>query len=447
MKSSDPRQIINDANMTRFQVMIIALTVGLNALDGFDVMSISFAAPGIAEEWGITRAALGFVLSMELLGMGIGSILLGNVADRFGRRPTVLGCLVTMTIGMFMVTTTSSIVELSLWRIVTGLGIGGMLAATNALAAEFSNSKRRHMSVSLMAIGYPIGGVIGGSISSMLLNWFDWRIVFYFGTVMTLLFIPLVWFMLPESVIWLTRKQPANALEKVNKSLKRLGHQTVSSLPEISESKRKADFSVIFRMPLRPTTVVVASAYFLHILTFYFILKWVPELVVDMGFTSARAGGVLVWASIGGAIGGGIFGLLTNRFDLKRLTIACMILGAVFNTLFGQTPADLVIMSALVASTAFFTNAAVVGMYALLAQVYPTQARAFGTGFSVGFGRGGSVMSPIIAGFLLQFNIGLPVVAFLMGLGSVFAAIALLFLKVDNGDDAEAVSSASDSGL
>src|SRR5690554_5500712 len=133
MNSSDPRQIINDANMTRFQVMIIALTVGLNALDGFDVMSISFAAPGIAEEWGITRAALGFVLSMELLGMGIGSILLGNVADRFGRRPTVLGCLVTMTIGMFMVTTTSSIVELSLWRIVTGLGIGGMLAATNAL--------------------------------------------------------------------------------------------------------------------------------------------------------------------------------------------------------------------------------------------------------------------------------------------------------------------------
>ena len=447
MNSSDPRQIINDANMTRFQVMIIALTVGLNALDGFDVMSISFAAPGIAAEWGITRGALGFVLSMELLGMGIGSILLGNVADRFGRRPTVLGCLVTMTIGMFMVTTTSSIVELSLWRIVTGLGIGGMLAATNALAAEFSNSKRRHMSVSLMAIGYPIGGVIGGSISSMLLNWFDWRIVFYFGTVMTLLFIPVVWFMLPESVIWLTRKQPANALEKVNKSLKRLGHQTVSSLPEISESKRKADFSVIFRMPLRPTTVVVASAYFLHILTFYFILKWVPELVVDMGFTSARAGGVLVWASIGGAIGGGIFGVLTNRFDLKRLTIACMILGAFFNTLFGQTPADLVIMSALVASTAFFTNAAVVGMYALLAQVYPTQARAFGTGFSVGFGRGGSVMSPIIAGFLLQFNIGLPVVAFLMGLGSVFAAIALLFLKVDNGDDAEAANSASDSGL
>ena len=444
MNSSDPRQIINDANMTRFQVMIIALTVGLNALDGFDVMSISFAAPGIAAEWGITRGALGFVLSMELLGMGIGSILLGNVADRFGRRPTVLGCLVTMTIGMFMVTTTSSIVELSLWRILTGLGIGGMLAATNALAAEFSNSKRRHMSVSLMAIGYPIGGVIGGSISSMLLNWFDWRVVFYFGTVMTLLFIPVVWFMLPESVIWLTRKQPANALEKVNKSLKRLGHETVSSLPEISEVKRKADFSVIFRMPLRPTTIVVASAYFLHILTFYFILKWVPELVVDMGFTSARAGGVLVWASIGGAIGGGIFGVLTNRFDLKRLTIACMILGAVFNTLFGHTPADLVIMSALVASTAFFTNAAVVGMYALLAQVYPTQARASGTGFSVGFGRGGSVMSPIIAGFLLQFNIGLPIVAFLMGLGSVFAAIALLFLKVDNGDDAEAASSGSD---
>lgn len=435
MERSDPRQIINEADMSRLQIIIVAITIGLNALDGFDVMSISFAAPGIADEWGITRGALGIVLSMELLGMGFGSILLGSAADRFGRRPTIMACLACMTVGMFMVTTTDSILELSFWRIVTGLGIGGMLAAINAVAAEFSNGKRRHMSVSLMAIGYPIGGVIGGSIASVLLAYFDWRSVFYFGTVVTLLFMPLVYWLLPESIFWLAKKQPDNAMQRINQTLRRFGHATVESLPVSSDAARRENFSVIFKPALLGTTAVVASAYFMHILTFYFILKWVPELVVDMGFSSASAGGVLVWASVGGATGGAIFGFLTNRFNLKRLTIICMLLGAVFNALFGQTPADLAIMSALVASAGFFTNAGVVGMYALLAQVYPTQARAFGTGFSVGFGRGGSVMSPIIAGFLLQFNIGLPVVAVVMGMGSVFAAIILCFLTVSTGDD------------
>lgn len=435
MNNLDPRQVINESAMTRLQIIVVAITVGLNALDGFDVMSISFASPGIAEEWGIGRAALGIVLSMELLGMAIGSMLLGGVADRVGRRRTILGCLVAMTIGMYMVTTTTSIVELSAWRIFTGLGIGGMLAAINAVAAEFSSAKRRHMSVSIMAIGYPLGGIVMGSVSSMLLEHYDWRSVFYLGTIVTAAFIPICYFLMPESVFWLARKQPEGALEKINRTMARFGHAAITALPIQTEEGKKESPTAIFKKPLLGTTVVMATAYFMHITTFYFILKWVPKLVVDMGFESAAAGGVLVWASVGGATGGTLFGLLTNKFDLKKLTIFTMIMGAIFTALFGQTPADLAIMSLLVATTGVFTNGAIVGMYALLAQVYPTQARATGTGFAIGFGRGGSVLSPIIAGFLLQFELGLPVVASAMALGSLFAAIILSFLKVRSGDD------------
>lgn len=435
MSNIDPRQVINAAAMTRFQIIIVAITVGLNALDGFDVMSISFASPGISAEWGITQAQLGFVLSMELIGMALGSIILGNVADKFGRRPTILGCLVVMTIGMYMVTTTSSIVELSLWRIMTGLGIGGMLAAINAVAAEFSNDKRRHMSISIMAIGYPIGGVLGGSIASWLLGYYDdWRWVFYFGTAVTLVFIPIVYFWMPESVFWLARKQPAGALERINKTMARLGHAVQAALPTVTEESKAQSGGDIFKPLMLRTTIVVTAAYFLHITTFYFILKWVPKLVVDMGFTASSAGGVLVWASVGGAVGGGLFGILTNKFDLKKLTIGSMLLGACFTALFGRTPADLATMSLLVALAGVFTNGAIVGMYALLAQVFPTHARATGTGFAVGVGRGGSVLSPIIAGFLLQFDLGLPTVSIIMGCGSLFAAITLCFLKVSNGD-------------
>src|SRR6056300_18520 len=115
--STDPRQVIDHSAMSRLQYIIIGLTVGLNALDGFDVLAISFAGPGIAAEWELGSAGLGFVLAIELIGMVVGSVLLGGVADRIGRKPTIMGCLFAMAIGMFMVTTTSSLTELSVWRV------------------------------------------------------------------------------------------------------------------------------------------------------------------------------------------------------------------------------------------------------------------------------------------------------------------------------------------
>ncbi len=188
--NTDPRDTIANSPMSWLQIIVVAITVGLNALDGFDVLSISFASPGIAAEWGIDRAALGIVLSMELIGMALGSIFLGGLADKIGRRPTMLGCLVVMAVGMFMVTNVKGLIDLSVWRILTGVGIGGMLAAINAVAAEFSNLKRRDLSVSIMSIGYPIGAVIGGIIVARLLQSHDWRSVFYFGAGITAAFIP-----------------------------------------------------------------------------------------------------------------------------------------------------------------------------------------------------------------------------------------------------------------
>jgi MFS family permease len=178
--------------MSRMQIIAVGITFLLNALDGFDVLSISFASPGIAAEWGIDRAALGIVLSMELIGMALGSVFIGRFADKAGRRKIMLTCLVVMAAGMFMVTTVTGLVELSIWRVMTGLGIGGMLATINATAAEFSNTKRRHLSVSLMAIGYPLGVVFGGTIAAQLLKTQDWRSVFDLGATMTAVCIPLV---------------------------------------------------------------------------------------------------------------------------------------------------------------------------------------------------------------------------------------------------------------
>ena len=238
MSMSDPRKTLSVSNMSVAQIAAVAITIGLNAIDGFDVLAISFASPGIAREWGIDRAALGIVLSMELIGMGLGSILLGGVADKIGRRRTLLGCLVVMTLGMVMATRAKGVYDLSVWRVFTGLGIGGMLASINAVAAEFSSDKRRSLNVSLMAIGYPIGAVIGGSIAAILLKQGEWRVVFEFGAVVTALFIPLVLWLVPESIAWLCQRQPAGALDSVNRSLVRMGHRPVAALPAVSPEAR-----------------------------------------------------------------------------------------------------------------------------------------------------------------------------------------------------------------
>jgi benzoate transport len=429
--TTDPREALARSPMTAAQILVVALTVALNALDGFDVLSISFASPGIAKEWGIDRAALGIVLSMELIGMAVGSALLGGVADRIGRRPTILGCLAVMATGMVMATTASGLAALSTWRIVTGLGIGGMLAAINAVATEFSNARRRHLSVSLMSIGYPLGAVLGGLVAARLLVDNDWRSVFYFGATVTAVLIPIVFAFVPESVHWLVRKQPLGALPKVNRSLTKMGYAAVDALPEIPADLRRRAFADVFAAQQLAGTVIVTLAYFLHITTFYFIVKWVPKIVVDLGFAASSAAGVLVWTNVGGAIGGAVLGLLTQKYSVKTLTIAVLLASTVAVAAFGQTPADLQRLSIICGLCGFSINAGIVGLYAIIAQVFPTHIRASGTGFTIGVGRGGSVFAPIIAGFLFAAGYGLPTVALLLGLGSFFAAGVLLFLRLE----------------
>ena len=432
----DPRATISAWPMSVLQVIVVAITIGLNALDGFDVLSIAFASPGIASEWHIDRGALGIVLSMELIGMAIGSVFLGGVADKIGRRPTILGCLVVMTAGMFMATTSRGVVDLSLWRVLTGFGIGGVLAAINAVSAEFSNAKRKNLCVSIMAIGYPIGGVLGGLVVQNLLKGGDWRTVFYFGAGITAVFIPLVLLFVPESVHWLTQKQPAGALAKINRVMARMGHGPIGALPAISVDARKRSIADIFGPGLLATTIIVAVAYFFHVMTFYFVLKWIPKIVVDMGFAASSAAGVLVWANLGGATGGAVLGLLGLRFGMKALTIGVMLMSTVMVIVLGYTPPDLHRLSLTCACCGFFTNAAIVGMYSIFAQAFPTHVRAFGTGFAIGIGRGGSVLAPIVAGFLFKAGYGLPAVATTMAFAALIAAgvLSLLKLKPDTTD-------------
>lgn len=425
----DPQSILSQGAMRPLQIAAVTLCVLLNALDGFDVLAISFASPGIAEEWGIDRAALGLVLSMELIGMALGSVVLGGLADRIGRRPTVLACLVIMAGGMALATTAGSVVNLSIIRLVTGLGIGGMLACTNALVAEYSNDRHRNLAVAIMAAGYPMGAIVGGSIATGLLASGHWRDVFTFGAAATALFLPIAWFLLPESIGFLVQKRGPGALEKINATLRRLGHETVSALPPAPQRAAKPSIGDLFAPGLARSTVLLTLAYFCHIMTFYFILKWIPKIVVDMGHAASKAGDVLVWANVGGLAGATLLSLLTYRIAVRKLVIVAMVASTVLVALFGQGQETLGGLALIAGAAGFCTNAGVVGLYALFAKVFPTSVRAGGTGFVIGIGRGGAALGPIVAGFLFTAGFDLSLVAVLMGSGSLIAAGALLLLR------------------
>jgi MFS family permease len=350
-----------------------------------------------------------------------------------------------MASGMALATTSHGVVELSIWRVLTGLGIGGMLAAINAVATEFSNARRRHLSVSLMSIGYPLGAVFGGIVAARLLQGNDWRSVFYFGAAVTTVLIPIVFMSVPESIHWLAQKQPAGALERINSALTRMDREPVAVLPDLAAAAPRKSSAGIFSPDFLPITIIVTLAYFFHITTFYFIAKWIPKIVVDLGFAASSAAGVLVWLNVGGATGGAIFGLLTQRYRVKTLTIGILLASTVLVTLFGRTPADLQKLSMICAAAGFCTNAGIVGLYAIIAQVFPTHVRAFGTGFAIGVGRGGSVIAPMIAGFMFAAGSSLPVVAATLGMGSLLAAIVLVLLKME-GDREAPVSTPSRRG-
>jgi len=430
----DPKSIIDTGAMSVGQWLAVLVTVGLNAMDGFDVLSISFASPGIAQDWGIDKATLGWILSMELFGMAVGSVLLGGVADKIGRRPTILACLFAMSVGMFGASVAGGVSTLLMYRLLTGLGIGGMLASINAAVAELSSQRWRSLAVALMVVGYPVGGVTGGIIVQKLLGSGTWHDVFIFGGAITAVFIPIVWFLLPESVDFLDRQGRPGALQAINRILTRFGHEPIAALTPATQESSQRSVTDIFKPALIVSTVLITLGYFTHVTSFYFIIKWVPKLVVDMGFQPRTAAGVLTWLNVGGATGVAIFGLIATRVSLKALTVVTLLGSSAMVVWFGRGPHGLVSLAATVAVAGVFINSAIGGYYLLFAKVFPTHVRATGTGFAIGVGRGGAVLAPILAGYLFQAGLAMPTVATLMAMGSLLSAAALLALKVRGGD-------------
>jgi MFS family permease len=435
---TNPIAVINDNPMSFWQWVVVVLMVLLNGLDGFDVLSSAFAAPGISKEWDIPRSELGVVLSAELIGMGFGSLLLGGFADKAGRKPAMLICLVIMAVGMYLAHSATSVESLTGYRLFTGLGIGGMLAATNAVVAETTSSSSRSLAMALYVAGYPIGGVIGGyAAQSWLLVDYDWRAVFVFGAVVTAAMIPLVMLLVPETPAFHAARRRTDALERINRSLRKLRQPPIGELPPAKAEGPKPKISDILSKPgLRATSWLLALGYTFHTFTFYFVLKFAAQIVADAGFSQPQAASALTLANVGGATGGLLFGFLLKRWDIKGPTIGAMLLGVGAVAWFGMGHDTLGAWRLAAFLAMFFLNAAIVGFYAAFARGFPAYARVTGTGFALGVGRAGAAGSLIIAGILFTAlgNHQLLPVSLIMSAGAVLGAVMIWLLPLRDAD-------------
>jgi MFS family permease len=422
---ADVRGGLADSRMGRGAVVGVVLLALIAAMDGYDVQAMSFVAPVIAKAWHVDKASLGLVLSCSLFGMAGGALGLSALADIFGRRPMILVGLVLASLGSLLSGLSHTVPVLALTRVLTGLGIGVMVALTTTLAAEFANEKRRGLAVAATTVMFLVGGAIGGLIAAFILRGHHpWQWVFGCGAIFgaILFLVVLVW--LPESPAYIMDRAPPDALRKLNVVLARLGRPPLATLPPLAE-RRRASYRALFAPGMASITLRFALVSILVVTSAYYMLSWLPQLVTEAGFSPSTASLVTVAPSLIGVISGLTFGALAPRLGAKRLTSLAMIgfgCGLVF---LGYVPPQLAMLVLAAGICGLFLSASTAVFYTTVTGSFAPLMRVSGMGFVSGMGRVASGAGPGLAGLMFAAGMTRGPVSLVYGAAAVLGGLIL----------------------
>lgn len=408
----DMRQLIDTRRMSVYQWTIVGLCVLLNTLDGYDVAAMSFTATQVQQDFGLSGSELGVVISGTLIGMAIGSLTLGFVADRMGRRPTILLSVAAATVGMVLAAMAPNVLVLGICRVLTGLGVGGILACVTVITSEYSSQRWRGLAIGIYSAGYGIGATIGGLVAVSLQSTYGWRSVFVVGAIVSCISLVLLIALLPESVDFLTARRPANVAQRLQKIAGRLGLPAEAAAASVRAAQNRpvtenrnaavATARRLFAPDVRRSTLLIWGAFFATMFGFYFVNSWTPRLLVNAGMTTEQGVIVGIALALGGAVGSVLYGLLAARFSRQRLLVAFLVMSAVAVVVFVLSTSILALAFGLGAVVGLLVNGCVAGMYTITPALYEPEARATGVGIALGVGRAGAILAPIAAGVLLD---------------------------------------------
>jgi predicted MFS family arabinose efflux permease len=316
----------------------------------------------------------------------------------------------------------------------TGLGVGAMTAAVGSIVYEYASLKRREVSLGFITAAFPFGTIMGGLVSVWLLT-MGWRAVFAFGAMLSLLLIPLVYWRLPESLDFLLGKQPADALARANRELGRLGFERFAELPPKAAVHESPDASLldVVRPPVLWSAVLAAVGYFGFMVSQYFILNWMPSLMVDVGYTDAGAISFSIIMNIGAIIGCGAVGIFTAKWGVRAVTVSMLLIMAGAIAAFGTLPLEAV---GSIRASSFFIGfaafAAAVGVFSIMASGFPAHVRGTGIGLSFTAGRLGSATGAYLGGFFWALEFGRAELCIVLALPAVGAALVNAVLAKRN---------------
>ncbi|WP_207101746.1 MFS transporter [Paracoccus shandongensis] len=413
---------------TPLRIAVIFICFLLNAIDGMDIVIMSYIAPVLKAEWTLSPEALGTVFSASLAGMAVGGLFIAPLADRFGRRPLILTLLVVITLAMLASSQAQSLTQLVILRAIIGASVGAFLASVTTMAADFAPRGQQGMVVAAAIAGYPLGAVMTGLIVAHTLPDHGWRMMLLGAGVISLLVLPVVALILPESIDYLKRVQPRGALDKLNSVLRRLGEPVVAALPPKAAATR-ASVAALFAQGRLRGTLCLWLAVIMGFMTFYFLVSWITQLSVQSGLAVENAIYAGALFNLGGFVGTFVISAFGSRHGLQRATCVAMLCGAVVVAAFGHLAVSLAITLTLAFFAGFTTNGGFNAFYALAAALYPTEIRSTGIGWAMGVGRIGAVIGPMLGGILIGQGLGLPGLMAAFAVPLLVASIAALFIR------------------
>jgi MFS transporter, AAHS family, 4-hydroxybenzoate transporter len=385
--------------MKAIQLLIILICFLCNMLDGMDVLIISYTAPAIAKAWSISPANLGIVFSSGLVGMTVGAIFLAPLADRFGRKPLMVLAALLMGSCIYLTSYATDINLLMIYRFISGLGIGTMMASTAAITAEYAPERTRDFWVSTVVAGYPVGAVLTGISSAKIIAESGWEHLFELAGIATFLIVPVLLFLLKESAEFKAKAKPEDA-----------------------------KLSALFTSEFKMSTWQLWSALFLSFTTLYFLMNWIPKLATNAGLSMELAIYSGTIFNLGAIVGIPVQGYFSSRFGLKKSIGTLLLITAVLLGIFGLFSGSNLILVVLF-FLGFGVQGSFVGLYAVAARMYPTAFRSTGVGWAIGMGRLGGIIGPVLGGLLVGLGFG-------MGQSFIFFALpsfiaGLITLKIN----------------
>jgi len=393
-----------------------------------DIAIMGFIAPTLKAAWGVTNHQLGVVISAALIGLALGAMVAGPLADRYGRRLMII--LSVFFFGLWTLATALSqnIEQMMLFRFLTGLGLGAAMPNVGTLVAEFAPERRRAFLITVVFCGFTFGAASGGFAASWLLPRYNWHSVLLLGGILPILVLPFLIRGLPESVRFLiSRGAPA---ERIHAILNRMmpgktRPDCAFHAPEATVPTGSAIGTVLSRRYLFGSAMLWGG-YFMGLFMVYLIGSWLPSLVNTLGMSVTEAAIITAMYQAGGTLGSLFAGWMMDRFNANLALAAIYGCGGLFIVALGFSPAQAGVMSVIAFCSGFCFNGANTGMNALSASYYPTHARATGSSWMHGVGRIGAILSAFVGAEMMSLGWSFSVIFLLLAIPAVITTLMLL---------------------